>query len=64
MTADQARARAHALAYVVNALDGLMEMSDYDAQMMPWPREEHETVQREVMRIRDGLKARLTKARQ
>ncbi len=47
--------RRYAREYAAAAITGVLEMSDYDARMMPWSKSEHATVMTEVAELRDQL---------
>lgn len=47
--------RKLACQFASKALDGALEMSDYDPVMMSWPQEEHENILNWVRAIRDQL---------
>lgn len=49
--------RRRARSYVYGAICGALDMSDYDASAMPWPKEAHQGVMDEVRRIADSFKA-------
>ncbi len=49
---------ALAYGYAASAVNGALEMGQYDGLMMPWAKSEHDGVMLEVLRIRDELRAK------